>query len=457
MKQSIILAVSPETFFSIEPMLDNDYVCSTNMFKQEEVLSALALDSFQILIMDEYLPGGRSLYDFYNLVRDAYPNVKVIVLDEDEELLLDYLNGERELPDYEILLQSTLPTKDESTVAEEMPMLPEGQGEDDVAPKAKYQEAWRAELDRQQFDVQMATQDDQLFWRRASESTVDVINFLKKVIVVTSASGGVGKTDTSINIAVHAAESGFKTCLLGFNLQNDDIAGRLGLDYRRGKKLTTAYELYLGKQLYIDSLEDCFQPFRELNVLVGVEAPAESEEMPEEFFQAIIRVLKPHYDIIVIDTENSSFSPAYYSVLTMADNIFAICTSHVSVADQTRDEIHSWKDDHDIPLNRVDIILNRADEGGVVKVDSIEKNIKREVIASIPYSQDVFKQAEREEPAVLRHSMGAVKIRKEIEKVLFRVTGQTMKKNHAFKPTMLHYRKKVRSFVSKLTAGKSSE
>jgi len=65
------------------------------------------------------------------------------------------------------------------------------------------------------------------------------------------------------------------------------------------------------------------------------------------------------------------------------------------------------------------------------------------VIAKIPYSKDVLQGSEREKPAALRKTADGRKIRKELDKMLFRVTGMTNKNTPFIKSGFSLFRKKV--------------
>ena len=416
----ILIAVPKTKESLIENKLADNYSLSINMASQEAALDAIPKIKPDALIIHEELKGSRSIQDFYKIIKKTYPALNVIFYKENEDIISDYIEGVREVPEYFI-------NEDEK----------ESNQINDVT---------------EEITEEQLTKDNQEDWEKVSNISIDLSKNLKKTIAITGATGGIGKTDLSINLATYAAQNGYKTCLLGFNLQNDDIAGRLGLNYLRGKKLTTAFELYMAGQLTAEALEDIFQDFKNLKVLIGVERPIESEEMTEEFFILVIKLLQNNYDLVIIDTENNMYSPAFLSVLNTVDNILVPVTTHTSTLEQIMDDIHEWKEEYDIPLNKIDFVLNKAGEGGFINEDHIQKNTGRDVIATIPYCKEIFLGAEREKPAVLRNTFKALKVKRQMDKILFRYTARKTKLKDDLKPTLNHLKKKVLMFGKNTTS-----
>jgi len=441
--KSVLISVQGARYERLESLLEDAYSISANMQSQELLLDAIPKFKPDALIIDQDIKGTRPFEVFYDVLTKNHPDLRIIFYQEDFlDAIHEFIDGVREITPYMPSVSAPIPSNEEEEVAVASEAIVE---EERAAGRTSIRNALRRILPGTEGSAfnDHDLMDDESDWELMAEAKNDIFNYERKVTVVTGASGGVGKTDVSINLAVHAANSDYKTVLCGFNLQNDDIAGRLGLSYLRGKKLSTAFELYTQNRLNISSLEDCLQDYRGLKVLVGIEKPEEAQEMDEEFFQQIVRILKANYDLVVLDTENNSFSPAYFSVISIADHIFVPCTTHNSVLEQLRDELHSWKDDFDIPLAKVDIIFNKKGEGGFINRDHIEKYTTREVVAEIPHSKDMLRGSEREEPAVLRTSMEASKIRKQFDKLLFRITGKKTKSSRFIKPRFTQLRKKV--------------
>lgn len=432
---NILIGVAPEAYNRLELMLEMYYSLSSNTVSQDQILEGIGRFRADAVILDQSISGALTAAEFHASIKATYPDLKIIYYAEDTaHLLQDVLAGKRPVDDPSFLNEPASAADIEQAVIQDVQL-------------------WENENRAKRTDTKKISPSDvhptEEDWGLSTEATIDIHGFEKKIVVVTGAVGGIGKTDLSINLAVRFSEQGFKTILCGFNLQNDDLTRRLGLEYKRGKKLTTAFELYSNDRLSYAALEDIMQKYRKLDVLVGIEKPEERQDMTKEFFQDISRLLKSNYDVVVIDTENNSYSPSYLPLILIADHVLCPCTSHNSSLEQLRDELHSWKEDYDIPLSKVDILFNRYNEGGFLTKDLVEKNTSREVIAEIPYSMDILKGSEREEPGVLRNSRDGRKIRRAMDKVVFRITGKIRKGESSVKPGLLGLLKKVNAIAGR--------
>jgi succinoglycan biosynthesis transport protein ExoP len=122
-----------------------------------------------------------------------------------------------------------------------------------------------------------------------------------KVIVVTSALPGEGKTTSAINLALSLSQAGSKTLLVEADLRRPKISIYMELspkksglsDLLAGKKLITAASL----RRYIERYEDT-----KLDVLAsGVVPPNPSELLASHNFDKLITVARKKYDYVIID------------------------------------------------------------------------------------------------------------------------------------------------------------
>lgn len=81
-------------------------------------------------------------------------------------------------------------------------------------------------------------------------AVADSLNKIKNKIVVMSGKGGVGKTSTSVNLAVALSEKGFKVGLMDVDLHGPDVPRMLGLD----GMLSVTENRKLGPIMYSENL-----------------------------------------------------------------------------------------------------------------------------------------------------------------------------------------------------------
>lgn len=117
-----------------------------------------------------------------------------------------------------------------------------------------------------------------------------------KVIVITSAAPGEGKTTTSINLAITFAQMGAKVIVVDCDLRKSRIHRYLKLDRKNGVTNVLCGFSQLDKAIKRNVREN-------LDVLPAGETPPNPVELMEtEEFDKLISALKDQYDYIFIDT-----------------------------------------------------------------------------------------------------------------------------------------------------------
>ncbi|MFI1953212.1 polysaccharide biosynthesis tyrosine autokinase [Streptomyces xinghaiensis] len=143
--------------------------------------------------------------------------------------------------------------------------------------------------------------DDDVFGRRAEDfrrlrTSLRFVDIDKppKVIAVTSAVPGEGKTSVSINLASALAEFGSSVCLVDADLRRPNVARTLRLV--EGAGLTT---VMIGQA----SAEEVLQSAGSFTVLAsGVLPPNPAEMLSAGQFRTVVRSLADKFDHVVIDT-----------------------------------------------------------------------------------------------------------------------------------------------------------
>ncbi len=115
-----------------------------------------------------------------------------------------------------------------------------------------------------------------------------------KVLLVTSAVAGEGKTSTACNLAITIAESGKRVLLIDADLRRPRAAKYLGLP--NGVGLTS---VLVGAA----SLVEAIQPWGDLMAVLssGPIPPNPSELLGSRHMQALLRDLREQYDLVIID------------------------------------------------------------------------------------------------------------------------------------------------------------
>lgn len=117
-----------------------------------------------------------------------------------------------------------------------------------------------------------------------------------KVLVVTSANQGEGKTSTAVNLALSLAQAGSRTLLVDGDLRRPRVAGSLGLVEDVG--LTN---VLVGRAGLADAVQR--HPLTGLDVLAAGKVPPNSVELLQSHaVESLIERLRATYDFVIIDS-----------------------------------------------------------------------------------------------------------------------------------------------------------
>lgn len=155
-----------------------------------------------------------------------------------------------------------------------------------------------------------------------------------KIIAVTSAIPGEGKTTTSLNLAAALAEAGYRVCLIEADLRRPDIARTLGLVSDVG--FTTAL---IGKADARDLLQNAG---RNLAVLTcGPVPPNPSELLITDQARTIIHQIAEYVDYTIVDTAPLLPVADGAEVAAMADATIVVHRAGKTTRDQVARSIES--------------------------------------------------------------------------------------------------------------------
>lgn len=120
----------------------------------------------------------------------------------------------------------------------------------------------------------------------------------KKVILITSAYSGEGKSDISLHLAEEMGKTGKKVLLLDTDLRKSVYVSR----YQVGKKVNGLSQLLSGQ---IEGMEEIIYQTNYDNVhmiFAGPYAPNPAELLGSEAFDAMLKEARQRYDYVLIDT-----------------------------------------------------------------------------------------------------------------------------------------------------------
>lgn len=218
-----------------------------------------------------------------------------------------------------------------------------------------------------------------------------------KVVTVFSAKGGVGKTTMSTNFATYLASTGSKTLLIDLDLMFGDVAICLQL-----VPTSSIFDLVkMAGHLDAQAMAGVVVTHEDsgLDILAAPSDPGDAERVPVSTVVEVIRVARPEYDFIVVDTP-PSFTEHVLAAIDHSDLTVLITTldipalKNLRVAISTLDALGGTKE------SRV-VLLNRADAKAGLHPNDVEAALKHPISAKVPASISVPASINRGVPLIL--------------------------------------------------------
>lgn len=219
----------------------------------------------------------------------------------------------------------------------------------------------------------------------------------RRMLVVFSSKGGVGKTTLACNLAVSLAqEAGEKVVLVDLNLQGGDVALMLNL-IPRGTIADLVQEEDHGEISVVDSY--LYPHLAGLKVLPAPLKPEQGELVTVKDAEAILKILKDNYTYVVVDTA-PGFNDLNLSALEMADDILLIVTPDLPALKHARTDLEVLE-----RLNlasKVKTILNKSTLDNGIPLQEVNKSLGVTPLAILPHAEKmVMSSINRGHPFVL--------------------------------------------------------
>jgi pilus assembly protein CpaE len=203
-----------------------------------------------------------------------------------------------------------------------------------------------------------------------------------RVIAVSGAKGGIGKTTLAVNLAAAlATETGEPTVLLDLYTQFGDAALLINLFPRRTLADLVQTDLEdLDSRLLDDHLErhDCG-----LRVLAGASAPLPLDALTPACLDQILSLLRREYRYIVLDVPPVLYTATRHA-LSQADTVLLIANLFDLT---TLADTRLWLDAMSGPSiapDAIQIVLNRVSASNRLQIPDIERTLGRAVHCQIP-------------------------------------------------------------------------
>lgn len=201
------------------------------------------------------------------------------------------------------------------------------------------------------------------------------------IVMFFSSKGGTGKSFLSSNVAAALADrSGRDTALLDLDLDMGDVFSYYGMEPDR-----SVHDLLLSKELDLEAVRA--SATRLGDHLYGFGAPLDpgAERAHADEMQRMLGAMKKSFEFVVLDAP-AEYSDHVIAALDMADTICLVAgldvvgIKHLVKARETLTGIG-------IPLDRLRVVLNRADSKVALSPQDVEKVIGMKIDTMIPSSR----------------------------------------------------------------------
>ncbi|HWJ83378.1 MAG TPA: AAA family ATPase [Nocardioides sp.] len=218
-----------------------------------------------------------------------------------------------------------------------------------------------------------------------------------RIVTVFSPKGGVGKTTSSVNLALALSDQGArKVCLVDLDLAFGDVAITMQLFP------THSIEQAVGSEDLVDlaMIESLLTRHEDsLTVLAAPSHPDVRERVTPLLISRILRALRDGFDYIVVDT-SPSFDDATLTALDETDECVIVATldvptlKNVKVALETMDMLN-------IARGHRHLLLNRADEAVGISIEKVESILGMPVSSQVASATDVAASTNTGTPIVV--------------------------------------------------------
>lgn len=227
---------------------------------------------------------------------------------------------------------------------------------------------------------------------------------LGTVIAVYSPKGGVGKTTLTANLGVALAKiTGGRVALVDGNPQ----FGHLGLVLNVHGNYSVMDLLTRSDDLDHDLIDGTMAAHSSgVQVLLAPTEIERADAFPPQTMSKLLSELQTMFDWIVVDSW-PVLTESTLDILEAADQVLLLLIPDITCLRDTK-QFLDLVDSLNYPLNKFDIIVNRATEGGLDR-QALEEGLRREIMMEIPQDDPLVTHSlNRGIPLVTSHKRSPV-------------------------------------------------
>jgi pilus assembly protein CpaE len=216
-------------------------------------------------------------------------------------------------------------------------------------------------------------------------------------VLVFSGKGGVGKSVIATNLAVALSARGVKVALIDLNLQYGDVGVLLHVESHPTSIESLAQQ---GEQIDREYLDEVMATGPEdVRVLLAPASPEFADLVTAASLRAILRELSRGFDYVIVDSP-AHIEERVLEVMEVADQILVVSSFNITSVKDTKVTLKLLQS-LGIEGDRIAVVLNQIHPKVGFPRDEIEKSLRREVLAHLPYDARIDESIDNGRPAVI--------------------------------------------------------
>jgi MinD-like ATPase involved in chromosome partitioning or flagellar assembly/DNA-binding NarL/FixJ family response regulator len=216
-------------------------------------------------------------------------------------------------------------------------------------------------------------------------------------VLVFSGKGGVGKSVLATNLAVALSQRGSKVALIDLNLQYGDVGVLLHVESHPTSIESLAQQ---GEQVDRDYLDEVMATGPEdVRILLAPASPEFADLVTAASIRAILRELSRGYDYIIVDTP-AHIEERVLEVIEVADQILVVSSFNITSVKDTKVTLKLLQS-LGIERDRIAVVLNQTHAKVGFPREEIEKSVRREILAHLPYDPRIDESIDTGRPTAI--------------------------------------------------------
>jgi pilus assembly protein CpaE len=216
-------------------------------------------------------------------------------------------------------------------------------------------------------------------------------------VLVFSGKGGVGKSVIATNLAVALSARGVKVALIDLNLQYGDVGVLLHAESHPTSIESLAQQ---GEQVDREYLDEVMATGPEdVRILLAPASPEFADLVTAASLRAILRELSRGYDYVIVDSP-AHIEERVLEVMEVADQILVVSSFNITSVKDTKVTLKLLQS-LGIERDRIAVVLNQVHPKVGFPREEIEKSLRREVLAHLPYDVRIDESIDNGRPAVI--------------------------------------------------------